>query len=197
MAMRRYDRCPQCGALGQKSGMYCHECGAEVTYEDIEADKRDKLVRNVKASISYWVHAVIALVLLVTLALVLLYFWGNKTKGATTVLIGFGAALETEQVTLDVRGKTIFLPAPKCRGPLLVSFRYALSPPNCTMRLQVKRRKINKSVVFSDAKKASFITGECRFRVPVTQLTAPYYLELYQDEKPVAVLEAKVAGASQ
>ena len=193
--MRRYESCPKCGATGQTSGLYCHECGADVTYEDLEADQHDQMVRQVKASVSYWFHAGVAVVLLVALALVLLYFWGNKTKGATTVLVGLGAALETEQVTLQVQGNKIILPAPNCRGPLMLSFRYALSPPNCRMCLTVKKRKENLSVFWSDAKPATFVTGVCRFRVPVTKLRAPFYLQLLQDEKPIATLEA-VAGDS-
>ena len=193
--MRRYDSCPKCGATGQTSGLYCHECGADVTYEDVAADQRDQMVRQVKASVSYWVHAAVALVLLLSLALVLLYFWGNKTKGATTVLVGLGAALETEQVTVPVRGDKIILPARTLRGPLMLSFRYALSPPHCRMVLQVKKKKEFKGVFWSDAKPATFVTGVCRFRVPVTKLKAPFYLQLLQDEKPIATLQA-IAGDS-
>lgn len=170
--------------------MYCHECGADVTYEDEAADRRDLVVRQVSKRVRWAVHAVVATVLLLSFALSLLYFWGNEAKGSTVVLLGVGAALETEQLTLSTAGSTIELPQAKCRGPLMLSFRYALAPPHCTLNIVLRK---GSRVVHRDSLPASFLTGEGRFRIPVATLPpAPFEVDLLQGAKPIATMKLTV-----
>jgi len=192
--MRRHDTCPHCGATGQTTGMYCHECGADVTYEDPSADRRERLAVSVRSSVSYLFHTVVAVVLLVCLALTLLYFWGNKAKGSTLVLVGMGAALESEQVTLPLAGDTFTLPSRRPRGPLLLSFRYLLSPPGCAVAIVVRDRA--GVAMHRDTVSTSFLTGEGRFRIPVATLPspAPYTIDIFQDAKAVTTVRLDTAA---
>lgn len=183
---RRHDPCPACGASGQTEGLYCHVCGGEVTYEDAEADRRERAVQAVRSRLTYAFDALVAFALLVCLAIVLLWFWGNTAKGSTVVPFGVAALFEADERTVPLVGGLLEAPRWPPRGPMTLSFRYALAPPGCVLRLRVAAA--GSAPGFETTAPATFLLGEARLAVPANVLSGPppLTLQLLQDEKPVA-----------
>lgn len=192
---RRHDPCPACGTSGQTEGLYCHVCGGEVTYEDEAADRRERAVRAVRGRLAYVFDALLAVALLVCLPIVLLWFWGNRAQGSTVVPFGVAALFEAEEQSVPLRGALLEVPRWPPRGPVTLSFRYALAPPGCVLRLRVLAAA-GSPARFETTAPASFLLGEARMVLPPDALTGPppLSLQLLQDEKPVSTFTLTPTG---
>jgi len=191
---RRYDICPHCKTPTGTEELYCNACGEAVTYEDLESDLRDIRTKALKKDLTYVFNAILATVLLVCFGLVLLYFWGGKAKAATTIVLNVSAALEAEETSLTIKDARLELPHWPANGPLVVSFRYALSPPNVQIVLTLKAKDSNLSLQRMQLP-ARFITGLAVFRIPLAQLdhTPPFNLVLSQGKKTIAKYDVTAA----
>jgi hypothetical protein len=170
--IRHYERCPACKTPTEGKELYCSACGEAVSYEDHEADVREAQNERFRRSLRYFVNTLIATGLLLCLALVLLYFWGDKARAATTIIVGTSAALEAEETTCSLVKGSIHLPHWPAAGPLVLSFRYGLAPPSTTLYVDLLAEDREK-VVATYQLPARFLFGEAVFRLALAEIDEP------------------------